>query len=116
MIAELPNYANRFARRGESTGPHLWDGLLGLWYPSLGPTGEKVFDWSGYGLDASFQNLTSDEAWVTTHRGYAVKIDAADEQMYTAACSRFQLNGDVPLTLWCDAHLPCFDRDDDDRR
>ena len=105
MIAELPNYANRFARRGESTGPHLWDGLLGLWYPSLGPTGEKAFDWSGYGLDASFQNLTSDEAWVATHRGCAVKIDAADEQMYTAACSRFQLNGDVPLTLWCDAHL-----------
>jgi len=105
MIAELPNYANRFARRGESTGPHLWDGLLGLWYPSLGPTGEKALDWSGYGLDASFQNLTPAEAWVTTHRGHAVKIDAANEQMYTAATSRFQLNGDVPLTIWCDANL-----------
>ena len=39
----LPSYEQGFAQSaGESADPNLWDGLSGLWLPSLGPTGHPI--------------------------------------------------------------------------
>jgi|DEB0MinimDraft_6_1074348.scaffolds.fasta_scaffold14940_5 hypothetical protein len=38
-----------FGTYDESTVPRLWDGVIGAWMPSLGPTGQKVYDLSGRG-------------------------------------------------------------------
>jgi hypothetical protein len=58
-----PSYDSGFAQSiGESRNPHLWDGLVGLWVPSLGPTGDTLYDVSGFENHGSLTNM--DPAWL----------------------------------------------------
>ena len=77
-----PSYAQGFARSaGESVNPHLWKGLVGLWAPSLGQTGSKLFDWSGFGNNGTLTNMDPGTDWVTGRDGYALDFDGTNDRI-----------------------------------
>lgn len=77
---QTPNYVQGLARlRGDSAYPELWDGLIGLWAPFLGPTGEMLFDWSGYQNDGTLTNMDPATDWVGSSRGWALDFNGGSE-------------------------------------
>ena len=48
----------------ESTVPRLWDGVIGAWCPSLGPTGSRFHDFSRYGNWGTLTNMDPPTDWV----------------------------------------------------
>jgi len=65
-----PSWRQGFARyRHRSAHPELWDGLVGLWLPSLGPTGLTLRDLSGRGNHGILTNMDPAADWLTTGEG-----------------------------------------------
>ncbi len=86
MIAspELLNYSTRFARtRGDSENPGLRDGVRGLWYPVLGPTGLQLFDQSSHGRDGTLTNMTVSD-WNVSRFGYVLRFSGAGDRVLTS--------------------------------
>lgn len=76
----LPSYPNGFARcAAESENPDLWTGLVGLWAPYLGPTGSKLFDWSGRKNNGTLTNMDPGTDWVESPYGYALDFDGNND-------------------------------------
>lgn len=74
-----PSYDNGFARRdGPPDTPSDWDGLIGLWAPLLGITGDNLHDNSGF---ARRGVLTNTPTWVQREVGPALRFDAANERV-----------------------------------
>ena len=79
---QSPNYVQGFARqRGGSAYPALSDGLVGLWAPFLGPTGETLFDWSACKNDGTLTNMAPATDWVVTRSGAALKFGGTNEHV-----------------------------------
>jgi hypothetical protein len=58
------SYQNGFAPRDdESAYPSLWKGCVGAWCPSLGPTGNRLFDWSPLKNHGTLTGYTLSSAW-----------------------------------------------------
>lgn len=57
-----------YATHDDSAYPELWEGCIGAWCPALGPTGTKLFDFSGLGQNAPAYNLSVDSVW-TKYQG-----------------------------------------------
>ena len=49
--------------------PELWEGLVGQWSPSLGPTGLELPDSSGNGNPGQMINMIAANNWVVSSRG-----------------------------------------------
>jgi hypothetical protein len=82
--AQIPSCPSGFARhRGESAHPELWDGLVGLWAPHLGPTGDTVFNWSPYGqaYNVTLTNMDAATDWVSTRYGWALDFDGNSDYL-----------------------------------
>lgn len=81
MIAEplsIPSPAHGHASGpGEAEFPELWSGLVGLWAPSLGRTGTRLYDRSG---TRSHGTLTGGATWDTTLRGPSIRVTTPDGQ------------------------------------
>ncbi len=57
-INSRPSYYNGFARNaGESAHPELWQFARGLWIPSLGVTGNVLFDQSVFKSHGTLINM-----------------------------------------------------------
>lgn len=70
------SYHNGFAPRdGVSKYPELWKGCVGAWCPSLGPTGDKLRDWSGF---ARHGDLINTPSWVANDK-YAIEFDGTSQ-------------------------------------
>lgn len=87
MISNLtkPSYSQGFARRGETAYPNLWRGLVGAWIPSLGPTGNTLFDVSGFRNHGTLTNMEPATDWVIGGNsrlpGYALNFDGTNEHV-----------------------------------
>ncbi len=79
-----PSYHQGFARSAsESAHPRQWKGLIGAWIPALGPTGNTLFDWSGFGNDGTLTDMAPATDWVIGANprspGYALDFDGSDD-------------------------------------
>lgn len=84
----IPSFGQGFARcAAESANPHLWDGLVGAWWPFLGPTGGTLFDWSGYGNHGTLTNMAPATDWVAGEKGWVVATPGADDRVVVANAS-----------------------------
>lgn len=64
-----------YARSKHECAPEyasLWDGLVGLWAPALGPTGNVVFDLSGRNNHGTLVDMPPDERWIGGEDGSAL--------------------------------------------
>jgi len=67
----VPSYKAGYARSAsESAHPELWEGLVGAWMPSLGVTGDALFDVAG----TSNGELAGGASWLMTDHGWAVDL------------------------------------------
>ena len=91
-----PSYAQGFARnRAEAANPNLWDGLVGLWQPTLGPTGLTLFDQSGYRRNGTLTNMELDTDWMMTPEGWVLDFGGTDEHVVLDSTLTFT----VPYSL-----------------
>lgn len=67
-----PSYHTGFAPRDFAPRyPQLWTQQLGMWCPSLGPTGATLRDWSGRAKHGTLNNMVLNTTW-TNDSGYAL--------------------------------------------
>lgn len=82
MVSIRPSWKNGFARcAAESANPNLWKGLVGAWYPSLGPTGLTLRDVSGWHNHGTLTNMDPATDWVATEMGWALDFDGDDDKI-----------------------------------
>jgi len=93
-----PSYSDDFAHSAsESAFPSLWKGMVGAWVPALGPTGETVFDVSGFGQrrdgTLGVDHVATDWAIAVNTFGFAAySLDTTD----TSTGDKSIIVGDVP--------------------
>lgn len=83
-LASLADYGTH----DESARPELWAGCVGAWCPSLGPTGDRLHDFSIRGNWGTLTNMDPATDWVVDGGGYALDFDATDDGV--------PISGDVP--------------------
>ena len=66
-----------FGTHDESAHPQLWDGVVGAWCPSLGPTGLRLHDHSRRNNWGTLTNMDPPTDWVIDGGQYAVDFDGA---------------------------------------
>ena len=81
----------------ESTVPQLWDGVVGAWCPSLGPTGSRLHDFSRYGNWGTLTNMDPASDWVVDGGQYALDFDGSND--YVTFGNPPVLNTMVSLTV-----------------
>lgn len=75
-----PSYHQGFARSaGESKHPGLWKGLVGVWCPFLGVTGNRLIDQSAYRNDGTLTDMDPATDWVIDENGYALDFDGSND-------------------------------------
>ncbi len=108
ITSPRPSYAAGFARNAaQSENPGLWRGLVGLWAPSLGPTGLRLFDHSGFGNHGTLTNMDPASDWVATDEGWALEF-VKDANQYVANTALANLSGQT-FTLFMRYRLDSFD-------
>lgn len=81
---ELLSYADPFAPRdGPPAFPNLHQGLVGAWYPPLGPTGKKLYDVTGRN-DGTLTNMEAGTDWVQSPLGWVLDFDGVNERVTLA--------------------------------
>lgn len=68
-----------FGTHDESAYPHLWDGVVGAWCPSLGPTGTRLHDFSRYANWGTLTNMDAATDWVVSGGQYALDFDGVND-------------------------------------
>lgn len=87
--SHTPTWKQGFARNAaEARNPSLWKGLVGLWMPSLGPTGLTLRDLSGFGSHGILTNMDPATDWVAGEKGWTLDYDGSNDYV------------DVPDTLF----------------
>ena len=82
MTLLIPSYKSGFAcNAAESENPNLWKGLVGLWAPSLGPTGLTLRDQSGYGNHGTLTFMDPATDWVVSEKGWALDFDGSSDHI-----------------------------------
>jgi hypothetical protein len=79
---EEPSYKAGYAKSAdESASPHLWNGLVGAWMPSLGVTGDTLRDVSGNRNHGTLTGMDAATDWVATSKGLALDFDGTDDHV-----------------------------------
>ena len=73
-----------FGTFDESAHPELWDGVVGAWCPSLGPTGLRLHDHSRRSNWGTLTNMDAATDWVVTGGQYALDFDGTDDYVVTS--------------------------------
>mgnify|MGYP003345346180 CR=1 FL=1 len=63
----------------ESTVPRLWDGVVGAWCPSLGPTGGRLHDFSKNNNWGTLTNMDPATDWVVNGDQYSLDFDGVND-------------------------------------
>ena len=101
MISRPGSYQTGFAPRDfPPRYPQLWNGCVGAWCASLGPTGTTLRDWSGFGQHGTLTGLTIANAWTAkqgkwanTLAGASGYISLSDYDNYTPTTTGFSAGG-----------------------
>lgn len=92
-----PSFSSGLARNSsESAYPHLWQGLKGLWCPSVGIQGRTLYDFSGYGRHGTFSTGMGSDAWVPSPWGWALRYDGTNDCV-NLGTNIVDLNGDFTI-------------------
>jgi len=86
-----------FGTFDESAYPELWDGVVGAWCPSLGPTGLKLHDHSRRNNWGTLTNMDAATDWTISGGQYALDFDGTND--YVTAGS-FSGQPVVGLSVW----------------
>ena len=68
----------------ESAYPELWDGVVGAWCPSLGPTGLRLHDHSRRSNWGTLTNMDAATDWTLSGGQYALDFDGTNDYVATA--------------------------------
>ncbi len=79
MMNYRPTYSDRAFFAEESERPGLWQGLVGLWAPMLGPTGLTLRDQSGRHNNGVLTNMDPASDWAPSPHGWALDFDGSDD-------------------------------------
>ena len=94
------SYAKGFARhRSQSAFPGLWQGLIGAWVPSLGPTGLAIYNWSRHQNAGVLTSMDAATDWVVDQRGYALDYDGSD-YVLMGGDSVLEPPGAISISVW----------------
>ena len=88
-----------FGTHDESAYPELWDGVVGAWCPSLGPTGLRLHDHSRRSNWGTLQNMDAPTDWVVSDGQYTLDFDGVNDHV-TAGTSGFVGLTDVTIAMW----------------
>jgi hypothetical protein len=79
-----PSYKQGFATGDDSVAPGLWNGLVGLWAPILGPTGLTLRDQSAFQNHGTLTSMDPASDWVSTEKGWGLEVtDGSSEAVAT---------------------------------
>lgn len=97
-----PDYISDFARNSdESAFPELWDGLVGAWSPSLGPTDLDLFDHAPGKLNnGTLANMDASTAWLVTERGYVLDYAGDDDYIVIPDSPSISPTSAIAISAW----------------
>lgn len=94
-----PSYRTGFARcASKSAYPKLWKGLVGAWCPSLGPSGDRLLDWSGRQNHGTLGAFTLSSAWSVV-AGVPCLTGSGGSQAVSFSATSMQ-TPNVTVSLW----------------
>lgn len=79
--------------------PQLWQGCVGAWCPSLGPTGLLLQDWSGLKRPATLTGIDPAADWQASAGQHALSLDGTDNLAATEAYDP-GITNTASLSLW----------------
>jgi hypothetical protein len=100
VARHLPSYSQGFASKGRLACPRLWQGLVGLWVPGLGPTGSRLPDQSGYAGHGTLANMDPAGDWVAAPPGWMLDYDGTNDYVDCGPASATNLTGNFTLAVW----------------
>jgi hypothetical protein len=102
MKSNDANFSQGFATNPtESAYPRLWQGLVGMWCPSIGKQGAKLYDLSGYKRNASFVVIDPATDYVSGNYGYALRYDGASDYLNIGEITHLNdATKDVSIAFW----------------
>jgi hypothetical protein len=77
---------------------NLWNGVVGFWSATAGPSGYRLLDRSGRGNHGTLTNMTADD-WVGDAGRYALNFDASNN-VVTYSTDAVSLAGDFTFSIW----------------
>ncbi len=90
-----PSYDQGFARgAAEAANPNLWQGLVGLWHPTLGVTGATLRDVSGHGYHGT---LSDSDMWAVGPNGTVLSFNGTDQ--HTSHPNAGDFDGSGPFSV-----------------
>jgi hypothetical protein len=100
----VPSYHQGFARTaGESEFPDLWEGLAGAWFPTLGITGNNLFDAGSKKNHGVLSTFAGDKPiWEVSSRGRVLYFGGIAETSYVDIGDRDSLDieNDITIAAW----------------
>jgi hypothetical protein len=87
-----------FGTFDESAHPQLWDGVVGAWCPSLGPTGSRLHDMSGRSNWGTLTNMDNATDWVVDGGQYALDFDGSNDYVQCGLAP--VLRSQFAISLW----------------
>jgi hypothetical protein len=76
-----------------------WDGLVGLWAPALGPTGNALFDLSGRNNHGTLTNMDPATDWVASPYGWVLDFDGGNDYVNVKSSSSFNTLSDFSVLI-----------------
>jgi hypothetical protein len=89
-----------YGTHDESAFPHLWDGVVGAWCPSLGPTGLRLHDFSRRANWGTLTNMDAATDWVVDGGQCGLDFDGVNDRVLVPNSSAFAIPKDIAVSFW----------------
>lgn len=104
MLHVLPSYQNGYATSGEvSRFPHLWQGLIGAWEPSFGPS-SLLRDVSGHGQHGTISTTAVSPFVIQANPrlpGYGLVLDGTNDFVDLGTSGLYTFVEPKPFSVSC---------------
>jgi len=84
----------------EAAYPHLWQGLAGVWSPSLGVTGESLRDVSGRKHHGTLQSMDPSKDWQASGGGWLLDFAGNPNRVQCGKRINDALINHITLVMW----------------
>ena len=84
----------------ESEHARLWDGVVGAWCPSLGPTGSRLHDHSRFNNWGTLTNMDNATDWVVDGGQYALDFDGSNDYVTIPDSRAFFSGQQLSVSCW----------------